>query len=135
MKTARTHSKQAGFTLVELMVSISIFVLLSAAMFGLLNLSQKRSQTESQVLASFEEARLGLDQIVRDVSAAGYPPLNHFFAVPAANLYAASPVAWSPNYTPATPCLIGTAGGGTCASPGDFDLIVETDINPDANDG
>ncbi len=134
MNIARMHSKQAGFTLVELMVSIAIFVLLSAAMFGLLNLSQKRSQTESQLLASFEEARLGLDQIVRDVSGAGYPPLNHFFAVPAANLYAVSPVAWNPNY-PLNPCLIGTGGGGTCASPGDFDLIVETDINPDANDG
>ncbi len=135
MKTARTQTKQAGFTLIELMVSMAIFVLLTAVMFGLLNLSQKRSHTESQVLASFQEARLGLDQIVRDVSGAGYPPLNHFTVAPPANLYAVSPVAWSPSYTPGTPCQIGTAGGGTCVSPGDFDLILETDINPDSNDG
>src|SRR5437879_12054551 len=64
------------------MVSIAIFVVLTGAMFGLLDLSQKRSQTESQVLASFQEARLGLDQIVRDVSGAGYPPLNHFSVAP-----------------------------------------------------
>ncbi len=134
MNTARTHTKQAGFTLVELMVSMAIFVLLSAAMFGLLNLAQQRSHTESQLLASFEEARLGLDQIVRDVSGAGYPPLNHFSVVPAANLYAVSPIAWNPIY-PNTPCQIGTAGGGTCVSPGDFDLIIETDIDPDANNG
>jgi len=134
VKTPRTQTKQAGFTLLELMVSIAIFVVLTGAMFGLLDLSQKRSQTESQVLASFQEARLGLDQIVRDVSGAGYPPLNHFSVAPPANLYAVSPVAWNPSY-PATPCQIGTAGGGTCASPGDFDLVIETDINPDANDG
>src|SRR5216684_6426127 len=110
------------------MVSIAIFVVLTGAMFGLLDLSQKRSQTESQVLASFQEARLGLDQIVRDVSGAGYPPLNHFSVAPPANLYAVSPVAWNPSY-PATPCQIGTAGGGTCASPGDFDLILEGDVD------
>ena len=110
MKTPRTQTKQAGFTLLELMVSIAIFVVLTGAMFGLLDLSQKRSQTESQVLASFQEARLGLDQIVRDVSGAGYPPLNHFSVAPPANLYAVSPVAWNPSY-PATPCQIGTAGG------------------------
>ena len=134
MKTGRTHTKQAGFTLVELMLSLAIFVLLSGTMFALLNLVQQRSQTESQLLASFEEARLGLDQTVRDVSGAGYPPLNHFSAVPAANLYAFSPVAWNPNY-PVTPCQIGTAGGGTCTSPGDFDLIIETDIDPNAANG
>lgn len=134
MKTVQTQTKQAGFTLVELMVSVAIFVLLTGAMFGLLNLSQRRSQTESQVLSSFQEARLALDQIVRDVSDAGYPPLNHFTVAPPANLYAVSPVAWSPTY-PLTPCQIGTAGGGTCASPGDFDLIIETDIDPDNNNG
>jgi len=46
-----------------------------------------------------------------------------------ANQYAITPVAWNPGY-PATPgCLIGTAGGGTCVTPGDFDLIVEGDVD------
>src|SRR5205807_7590751 len=91
-------------------------------------------QTDSEVLASFGGAALGLPQIARDGRGAGYPRLNHFSFGPPANLYAVSPVAWNPTY-PATPCQIGTAGGGTCASPGDFDLVIETDINPDANDG
>jgi hypothetical protein len=40
--------------------------------------------------------------------------------------YAQSPVAWAPNY-PGVPCSVGT-GGGPCTTPGDFDLILETDL-------
>jgi prepilin-type N-terminal cleavage/methylation domain-containing protein len=130
MKPLRTRKVQSGFTLIELMVSVGIFLLICGAIFELMGTTQKRFQTESQVLNAFEEARLGLDQIVRDVNDAGYPPQNHFSGAPAATAYAASPIAWSPNYAPATPCQIGTAGGGTCTnSPGDFDLIVEGDVD------
>jgi type II secretory pathway pseudopilin PulG len=125
----RTRKSQGGFTLIELMVSVAIFMLICGAIFELMGTTQKRFRTESQVLGAFEEARLGLDQIVRDVNDAGYPPQNHFSGAAAATVYAASPIAWSPNYAPATPCQIGTAGGGTCASPGDFDLIVEGDVD------
>jgi prepilin-type N-terminal cleavage/methylation domain-containing protein len=129
MTRLRTPKSQAGFTLMELMVSVGIFLLICGAIFELMGTTQNRFRTESQVLSAFEEARLGLDQIVRDVNDAGYPPQNHFSKAVAATTYAASPIAWSPNYAPATPCQIGTAGGGTCASPGDFDLIVEGDVD------
>jgi len=129
MTRLRTPKKQAGFTLMELMVSVAIFMLICGAIFELMGTTQNRFRTESQVLSAFEEARLGLDQIVRDVNDSGYPPQNHFSGAAAASTYAASPIAWSPSYAPATPCLIGTAGGGTCASPGDFDLIVEGDVD------
>jgi len=38
----------------------------------------------------------------------------------------ASPFAWSPSY-PNTPCPIGAGG---CVTPGDFDLIIETNDTP-----
>jgi prepilin-type N-terminal cleavage/methylation domain-containing protein len=129
MKPLRTRTVQAGFTLIELMVSVAIFVLICGAVFELMETSQNRFKTESQVLGAFEEARLGLDQIVRDVNDSGYPPQNHFSAAVPVTSFATSPIAWSPNYAPATPCQIGTAGGGTCISPGDFDLIVEGDVD------
>jgi type II secretory pathway pseudopilin PulG len=125
----RTRKSQAGFTLIELMVSVAIFMLICGAIFELMGTTQKRFRTESQVLGAFEEARLGLDQIVRDVNDSGYPPQNHFSGNALATAFAASPIAWSPNYAPTTPCQIGTAGGGTCASPGDFDMIVEGDVD------
>ncbi|HXJ05679.1 MAG TPA: prepilin-type N-terminal cleavage/methylation domain-containing protein [Candidatus Acidoferrum sp.] len=129
MKLAIKHKKQSGFTMVELMVSVAIFVVISSAIFSLLGNSQKQFRTESQLLGSFQEARLGLDQIVRDAGDAGYPPLNHFAVTPLANFFAIGPLGWQPGYAAGVPCLIGTAGGGTCATPSDFDVIFEGDVN------
>lgn len=129
MRRTPGKTRQRGFTLVELLVALGIFLIVTGAAFSLLGSSQKQSQTESQVLTSFQEARLGLDQIVRDVNDAGYPPPT-FFQSAFPNLSASAPFAWSPGYTVPSPCLIGTAGGGTCITPGDFDIIIETNPNP-----
>jgi len=129
---------QRGFSLIEMMIATVIFTLLCGAAFALLSVAQQRYQTESQVLNSFQEARFGMDEIVRDVNGSGYPPQNSFSFtpnVPPANLYASTPVAWAPGYPSNSPCLIGTAGGGTCTTPGDFDLIIERDVDPWRHDG
>jgi prepilin-type N-terminal cleavage/methylation domain-containing protein len=128
MKLTYKQKDQTGFTMVEVMVSVAIFIVISGAIFGLLGDSQKQFRTESQLLGSFQEARLGLDQIVRDANDAGYPPQNHFSTLPTSDKYTNSPVAWSPSY-PATSCLIGTGGGGTCTTPSDFDVIFEGDVD------
>lgn len=125
MRRASGKLRQRGFTLVELLVALGIFLVVTGAAFSLLGSSQKHSQTESQVLASFQEARLGLDQIVRDVNDAGYPPPT-FFQSLYPYLSASAPFAWSPGYTVPTPCQI----GGSCFTPGDFDIIIETNPNP-----
>ena len=123
---AWSRQRQTGFTLLELILSAAVFMLVAGAAFGLLGIAQKRNQTDSQVLNSFQEARLGIDQIVRDINDAGYPPQSYFSAPPgAANSYAVSPFAWSPGYTGGAPCTIGV----TCTSPGDFDLIIETQFD------
>jgi prepilin-type N-terminal cleavage/methylation domain-containing protein len=122
--------KQQGFTLIELMVSTAIFVLLAGAIFALLAPAQMQFQNQSQIVGAFEEARLGMDQIVRDVNVAGYPAISNFSQAPAnASQYAITPIAWNPGYPAAPPCFIGTAGGGTCVTPGDFDLIVEGNVD------
>jgi hypothetical protein len=69
-----------------------------------------------------------VDQISRDVNDAGFPSAGLFSKLPDATLYAVSPVAWFPGYPSMPPCLIGTGGGGTCTTPGDFDLILETTL-------
>jgi type II secretory pathway pseudopilin PulG len=125
MSKTHTNRSQFGFTLIELLTALGIFLLVCGAAFTLLATSQQRSQTESQVLNSFQEARLALDQIVRDVNDAGYPPPS--FLIPgASNNSTSTPFAWSPGYTVPTTCTI----GGSCTSPGDFDIIIETDPNP-----
>jgi prepilin-type N-terminal cleavage/methylation domain-containing protein len=119
---------ERGFTLLELMIATGIFLVISAAMFGLLQLSQQKYSSETQISGAFQETRLAIDQIVRDFNVSGYPSQSIFSQLPGNSAqYATSPVAWSPNY-PGNPCSVGTAGGGTCATPGDFDLILETDL-------
>ena len=125
MRHSTPSRTQEGFTLLELLVASAAFLAVAGTAFALLGTAQLRFHTDSRVLAAFQEARLGLDQIVRDVNDAGYPPKNHFVVLPAANFYAVTPVAWSPSY-PGTPCVLGV----TCTSPGDFDLIIETDLDP-----
>lgn len=139
MRSDEIKTRQQGFSLIEMMIAAVIFILLCGAAFALLSVAQQRYQTESQVLNSFQEARFGLEEIVRDVNGAGYPPANQFSFtpnIPPANLYASTPIAWDPNYWASTPCQIGTAGGGTCnPTPGDFDMIVERDVDPWRHDG
>jgi len=124
MNPARYDKRQPGFTLVELLVALGIFLLVIGAAFTLLGSSQNRYRSESQVLTSFQEARLGLDQIVRDVNDAGYPPPTYVGTD--SRLFTTTPFAWSPGYVGNNPCVI----GGSCATPGDFDLIIETNPNP-----
>lgn len=121
---------QTGFTILEMLMAMAIFLIICAAMFELLNLSQKKYSSETQLTAVYQDARLAMDQIVRDVNVGGYPPADMFTPNPPSSAlrYAVGPVAWSPNY-PLTPCFIGTAGSGTCATPGDYDLIVETRLS------
>jgi prepilin-type N-terminal cleavage/methylation domain-containing protein len=138
MKRTDQKRNEKGFSLIEMMIAAVIFILLCGAAFALLSVAQQRYQTESQVLNSFQEARFGLDDMVRDVNGSAYPAQNLFAFnpnVPAKNLYAITPIAWDPGYVAGSPCLIGTGGGGTCTTPGDFDLIVERDLDYWNHDG
>jgi len=138
MKRALQKRSEKGFSLIEMMIAAVIFMLLCGAAFALLSVAQQRYQTESQVLNSFQEARFGLDDIVRDVNGSAYPAQNLFAFnpnIPKKNLYAITPLAWDPGYVANSPCLIGTAGGGTCTTPGDFDLIIERDLDYWNHDG
>jgi prepilin-type N-terminal cleavage/methylation domain-containing protein len=129
---ASCKKRESGFTLVEMLAALGIFLLVTGAAFSLLSSSQRRYQTESQILSSFQEARLGLDQMVRDINDAGFPPPSYVNGDP--TKVTSTPFAWSPGY-PTNPCTIGTNGGGTCTTstdfaPGDFDIIIETEPNP-----
>jgi type II secretory pathway pseudopilin PulG len=126
----KRHDSAGGFSLVELLVGTVLFTIITGAIFSLLLSAQLRYRGESNVTEAFQQANIALDQITRDVHSAGYPPANSF----AANVMltrpqsVALPFSWSPGYTnaPPSPCIV----GGSCgAVPGDYDLIVEADVN------
>ena len=122
--------RQRGFSLIEMMVAVAIFVIITGAMFSLLDNSQRRYTSEAQLLDSFQAARFGYDQMSLDIHSAGFPPQNGFAAgltVANATLVAQTPFAWSPGYVPGAagaPCTV----GATCLTPGPFDLIIEAAI-------
>lgn len=116
-----------GFSLVELMTALAILILVCGVAFELLLVTMKKYHSGSQLLNTFQEARFGLDQMVRDINDSGYPPRNQIqaSATPNPTGYAQTPIAWMPNY-PSPACAIGT----TCTTPSQWDLIIETDIDP-----
>src|SRR5882672_4420482 len=123
-----------GFSLVELLTALAIFMVICGVAFGMLTLAMKRYHTDSQLLNRFQEARFGLDQMVRDINDAGFPPRNEIQAnvTPPTNKYAATAFAWGPSGTyPNSPCTIGK----TCTTPNGFDVIIETDIDPQKQNG
>ncbi len=127
MKSTTQHSER-GFTIVELMIATAIFLVICGAMFGLLQLSQQKYSSETQLSGAFQETRLAIDQIVRDFNVSGYPSQSIFSKLPSdTTQYAVDPIAWSPNY-PDTPCSVGSPVGAPCTTPSDFDLILETDL-------
>ena len=122
--------RQRGFSLIEMMVAVAIFVIITGAAFSLLDTSQRRYTSEAQLLDSFQAARFGYDQMSLDIHSAGFPPQNAFTAgltAANANLVTQTPFAWSPGYVfgaAGAPCTV----GATCLTPGPFDLIIEAAI-------
>ena len=121
----KINTKTSGYSLVELLVATTLFTIISGSVFSLLSSSQLTYQGESTLASAFQQANVAIDQIVRDVHSAGYPPVSSFSTLVAqgAPEKYALPFAWSPGYTsaPPTPCTV----GATCAIPGDNDLILE----------
>lgn len=123
--TMRKQNRQSGFSLLEMLVVVLIFGIITGVVFQLLDLTQRRYYVESAVLDSFQGARLAIDQLTRDIHSSGYPPANQFMAaVAAANPQrVAIPFAFSPGYP--VSCNM-----GVCRTPNQWDLIVEGNPDP-----
>lgn len=122
--------RQDGFTLLELMAVMAFITLIAGSIFLVLNMATQRFQMESQVLDSFQTARLAIDQMTRDIHAAGFPPANVGWNFPGTPPTAVA-FAWAPGYSAANPCTMGV----TCTTPSATDLIIEGNISPSTGAG
>jgi prepilin-type N-terminal cleavage/methylation domain-containing protein len=68
--TKRTNS---GFSLLEMMIVMVVLLIITAAIFQVINLSTERSSAEQTKVDMFQEAREFMDQMSRDMRTAGYP--------------------------------------------------------------
>lgn len=71
--TRKRHSKQSGFSLVELLITLLVMGIVIGITLNGVNNVQKRNMAESSKLDMTEQAREALDQIVRDLHQAGWP--------------------------------------------------------------
>lgn len=147
---------QRGFSLVELIISLGIFLVVSGAVFQLLNAAQIRYKAEQEFMESFQNARLGVELIVRDVHNSGYPPPFTFagnLGQPPTPLGYPAGTWTDPLLAPAaiqarfgmgilgvdaagnvsTTCTVNPANmaASTCSRPSPWDLILEMDVDPE----
>jgi prepilin-type N-terminal cleavage/methylation domain-containing protein len=77
MKRSRAAEQQknltSGFSLLELMIVLIVVLVITAAIFQVINLATERSSTEQTKVDMFQEAREFMDQMTRDLRQAGYP--------------------------------------------------------------
>jgi prepilin-type N-terminal cleavage/methylation domain-containing protein len=76
MKRNTGRSRQAGFSLIELMLVIAILSLIIAAVFSQLGIAQQRLSTEETRLDDFQQARDFVDQFFRDINQIGTPNMQ-----------------------------------------------------------
>jgi prepilin-type N-terminal cleavage/methylation domain-containing protein len=106
-----TSGAEAGFTLVEMLVSLLVLATVTGAVFEQINTMQKRAASEAVNVDLNQQSRDFLDQTVRDLHMAGYP---------GANMYS-------------NPLLFPTkvAAGLVRVSP--TEILLEGDVNNDGN--
>src|SRR6059058_6235499 len=72
-KSEFRKSLQAGFSLIELTISILILVLIMGAVFKQVDNIQKNTKTESMKLDLTQQNRDFVDRFARDIHMSGYP--------------------------------------------------------------
>jgi prepilin-type N-terminal cleavage/methylation domain-containing protein len=70
----------AGFTLIEMLISLAILVTVTGAVFEQINAMQKKANSEAVNVDLNQQSRDFLDQTVRDLHAAGYPSFHMYSA-------------------------------------------------------
>jgi type II secretory pathway pseudopilin PulG len=100
-----------GFSMLELLLATAIFIVVGGAIFSVLFSSQLRYQSESGLTNAFQQANIVMDQIVRDVHSAGFPPRSSVKSTTAT----------------ASPQYYAVPFPQSSGIPGDDDLILEAD--------
>ena len=73
MPRARSLREEAGFTLPEMLVTITIMITVLFALYGIFDMSVRVFSFGNDKLETVENARLGLEKMAREIRAA-YPP-------------------------------------------------------------
>lgn len=95
----RTNAKNkatAGFTLIEMLISLAILVIVTGAVFQQINSMQKKSASEAVNVDLTQQSREFINQTVRDLHMAGFPAASMYSAPPPLSMIANGLVRVSP---------------------------------------
>ena len=95
MRAVAPPRPQAGFSLPELAVAISLLLILSSSAFLLFSRFASRYRMQVSGSSATGSARIALNQLLNEVRQAGYPSTQ---LIPAATLTASLPCAVAPGY-------------------------------------
>ena len=73
MPRTRVRRIQAGFSLIELLITMIVLVIVMGAVFSQINQVQSKTKSESMKLDLTQESREFIDQFARDLHMSGYP--------------------------------------------------------------
>ena len=74
MKALKEKKKERGVTLIELMISLSMFAVILSAMYNMFNFQQKNYSVQDNVAVMQQNVRVGLGYMVKEIRMAGYIP-------------------------------------------------------------
>lgn len=72
MKTAESSRREQGFSLVEILIVMAIMGMVTMAIMGLYQSTQRTAFTQEEVVEVQQNLRIAMDQIGRDVRMAGF---------------------------------------------------------------
>lgn len=90
-RTVRSASPRSGFTLVELMVALSLGAVVLASVYTIGASSARHFQEQQRISQLQLGVRIALDRVRRDVSLAGFGTMPNSFAVRSAGAVAGTP--------------------------------------------
>src|SRR5579859_1283387 len=82
-KALNRGNRQAGFTLLEMMLAVAILTIVMGVVFSNEDMVQKRYNTEDAKTDMIQESREFVDQLTRDLEQAGFPAGDMYTATPA----------------------------------------------------
>lgn len=128
--TAVCRRSKGGFTILELVIAMAMLLVISGAIFLLLEDAQFKLMGELNMVPVLQESRLAMDLIVRDIHRAGFPSPYLFVSDPAIATPAVQQL-FSVGFVglPTQSCVV----NGTCTVPNGFDLLMESNPNPANN--
>jgi type IV pilus assembly protein PilW len=85
------HNKSVGFTIVELLISMMVGLLILFAVYETFTVHNRQFKTQELSVEMLQNARVGLDFIVRELRMAGYNPADTLNLCTGTNTAANSP--------------------------------------------